>query len=269
MGQARSGAAGAAEGRSWWSKLRSADHLPLAVVLALLVLLAVLAGRGSGAGVRWTALSLLGALAGSILAGGGTRALLDPFSNGWATWSLWGSSLGLAAVALLGLRRVGPTEPASPAPMGWGRALGLACWYTVAGGARLGILLAPVLRIAARGTAAPDELTSMVQGAVGAPALALLAVPIVLFGPIGEELAFRGLLQPALARRWGRGVAIAVTAILFAALHWHYGFKLPQVLFLGAVLGWARVASGGLRAPILLHMLVNGASLLFLWRGGG
>lgn len=240
---------------------------PFTAVLALLGVLAVFT-RGARAGLGWTAASLVGGLGGSFLAASGACALVGRASGANEVLTLWGSSLGLGAVAALGLRRVRTGDPAAPAAMRWTSALGLACWYTLTGGARLGILLAAVFRATADGAVPADEMASLVQGVAGTHWLALLAVPVVVLAPVGEELAFRGLLQPALARRWGQGAAIAVSAILFAALHWHYGMKLPLVVFLGAVLGWARAASGGLRAPILLHMIMNGLSLLVLSRGG-
>ena len=50
--------------------------------------------------------------------------------------------------------------------------------------------------------------------------------------------------------------------MLFASLHWTYGPKLPIVVFTAVVLGWARIASDGLRARITLHMLVNAVGFL-------
>jgi membrane protease YdiL (CAAX protease family) len=91
--------------------------------------------------------------------------------------------------------------------------------------------------------------------------LLLLGASVVLLAPVAEELAFRGLLQPALGRGIGSAGAIAATSLLFAAAHWYYGPKLPLIALVGAVLGWARVASGGLRAPIALHALVNAVNL--------
>jgi len=45
--------------------------------------------------------------------------------------------------------------------------------------------------------------------------------------------------------------------VLFGAAHWYYGMRIPLVVLVGAVLGWARLTSGGLRAPIVLHVAVN------------
>ena len=55
---------------------------------------------------------------------------------------------------------------------------------------------------------------------------------------IFEELSFRGVLQPLLIRATGSAFwGIALTAIVFSAIHFQfYGF-LPRVL-LGALFGW-------------------------------
>jgi membrane protease YdiL (CAAX protease family) len=58
-----------------------------------------------------------------------------------------------------------------------------------------------------------------------------------------------------------------VSAGVFASLHLFYGVFTGSILFLGLLLGWARVASGGLRAPILLHMTINGTAMLLLALG--
>jgi membrane protease YdiL (CAAX protease family) len=88
-----------------------------------------------------------------------------------------------------------------------------------------------------------------------------VALPVVLFAPVGEEWAFRGLLQPALSTWLRPAAAVALTAVLFASMHWYYGLKLPLLVLVAAILGWARVVTGGLRAPIALHMLVNAVSV--------
>ena len=61
-----------------------------------------------------------------------------------------------------------------------------------------------------------------------------------------------------MAKRKGEATAVAVSTGLFALAHWDYGPAMLQVLVYGAVLGWARIRSGGLMVPILLHVLING-----------
>ena len=64
----------------------------------------------------------------------------------------------------------------------------------------------------------------------------------------------------------GRVAALCVSAGIFASLHLFYGVLTGWIFFLGLLLGWARLASGGLRAPILLHVTINSTALLMLVR---
>lgn len=88
---------------------------------------------------------------------------------------------------------------------------------------------------------------------------------IGLLAGLGEELFFRGVLQPKLHRytgsyHWG----IWLTAAIFSAIHMQfYGF-LPR-LFLGAVFGYLYVYSGSLVYPILAHILNNSITLLLVY----
>jgi membrane protease YdiL (CAAX protease family) len=61
--------------------------------------------------------------------------------------------------------------------------------------------------------------------------------------------------------------AVFAGAILFAAVHPTWPQSIP-LFVLGMGLGYLRVWSGSLVAPILVHALFNGTStVLFLWWG--
>ena len=92
-----------------------------------------------------------------------------------------------------------------------------------------------------------------------------LIVNVLLIGlsaALGEELFFRGLLQPFFQRKTGnKHVAVWVTAILFSAIHLQfYGF-IPRML-LGALFGYLLVWSGSLWLPILAHFVNNAGAVL-------
>lgn len=82
---------------------------------------------------------------------------------------------------------------------------------------------------------------------------------------IGEELFFRGLIQPKFqgyfkSAHWG----IWITAIVFSAIHFQfYGF-LPRV-FLGALFGYMYHYSGSLFYPVLAHILNNTVTVLMVY----
>ncbi len=107
----------------------------------------------------------------------------------------------------------------------------------------------------------------------GAPPLFLLQV-IVLY-PLAEELLFRGVLQPALARRlggrrWGPvSLANLLTTALFCLAHGVLRsaataalVALPSLLF-----GHLRERYGGIGAPVALHIFYNAGFYLLFWSG--
>jgi membrane protease YdiL (CAAX protease family) len=82
---------------------------------------------------------------------------------------------------------------------------------------------------------------------------------------IGEELVFRGLLQPQLHRATGNAhIAIWISAFLFSAIHMQFFGFIPRVL-LGALFGYLYLWSGNLLIPMFAHFLNNGFSLLMLY----
>lgn len=94
----------------------------------------------------------------------------------------------------------------------------------------------------------------------------LLAFFIIAVIPaVGEELFFRGLLQPLLGKKIGNmHVAIWLTALIFSAFHFQFYGLVPR-LFLGAVFGYLYFWSGNLWMPVLGHFINNGLSLLMLF----
>ena len=85
---------------------------------------------------------------------------------------------------------------------------------------------------------------------------------------IFEELSFRGVLQPLLIRATGSAFwGIALTAIVFSAIHFpFYGF-LPRVL-LGALFGWLAHRSGSLIPGMAAHFANNALAAVTLWVTG-
>ena len=65
---------------------------------------------------------------------------------------------------------------------------------------------------------------------------------------------------------WGSVASLLVSSLLFALFHPHYGLFMPIVLLYGGVFAWARLRTGRLVVPVLLHTLVNGlvTTIIFL-----
>jgi membrane protease YdiL (CAAX protease family) len=93
----------------------------------------------------------------------------------------------------------------------------------------------------------------------------------LVLAPIGEELLFRGIIQSGLQKllpaRWGslyhRWAAVALASALFAFLHLETPHFVPTLFAFGCLLGFLYERTGSLLAPILVHMLFNGRSLLW------
>lgn len=80
---------------------------------------------------------------------------------------------------------------------------------------------------------------------------------LTLFQCAGEEIYFRGWVQPMLARGWGVWPGLVVTSLLFAALHVFAGVRAPlsllNVFLAGGLFGLLAVRTGGLMAPVAAH----------------
>ena len=95
--------------------------------------------------------------------------------------------------------------------------------------------------------------------------LAAALVAVGLMPAIAEELLCRGLVQRSLLERFGPGVAIAGSSLLFAALHGevtHALLAAPLGVHLGIIAWWG----GSTRPAMLCHALNNvGAVCLGVW----
>lgn len=95
-----------------------------------------------------------------------------------------------------------------------------------------------------------------------------LGALLIAFQAFGEELFFRGWLQPVLATRLGPWIGILVTAGLFAVAH-AIGHPLSFIALLndglaGMVFGLLAFRSGGLLAPFAAHFGWNWAEQCLL-----
>ena len=146
--------------------------------------------------------------------------------------------------------RTGPAPPAAGARRFW--------W----GCALAALPVAFVVAAAGYPMATPDPLRD----------LAMLA-----FGSVLEEIVFRGLLQPALARaferrRWPAGgspltLANVATSVLFAAFHlWRHPLAVALGVFpVSLIYGRARELSGHWWPAALLHIGFNVALYAASW----
>jgi membrane protease YdiL (CAAX protease family) len=94
--------------------------------------------------------------------------------------------------------------------------------------------------------------------------LPLFLFSILVVAPVLEEVVFRGFLFAGLRRsRLGNVGAILVASLVWASVHVQYEwFYVGQVFALGLLLGAARLRTGSLIPPILMHALFSGVATL-------
>jgi membrane protease YdiL (CAAX protease family) len=94
--------------------------------------------------------------------------------------------------------------------------------------------------------------------------LGLAAVAIA--AGVGEELLFRGALQPLAERWWGPAAGLAAVSLLFGVVHAVSPAYFFFATIVGLYLGWLAAWFDDLIAPIAVHAAYDFAALLVLRR---
>ncbi len=193
-------------------------------------------------------------------------ALLDALG---ATASLGvGMAIGLGLSGTLATRGVPPPAPERIGLRGFSPRLLLPLLLLVP----LALLVSEADNVVR--TWLPAESAADPSGApAGDAALLALEAAIVMVGlaPVVEEFFFRGVLQQGLVAAAGSARGVLSTAALYAI---HHGLLIAAPagpvsaivgsFATGAVLGYARLVSGSLLAPITVSMLLSASGLLGL-----
>jgi membrane protease YdiL (CAAX protease family) len=115
--------------------------------------------------------------------------------------------------------------------------------------------------------AAAQEIFASGPGARGswagrydATQIAVRIAAIGLIYPIVEEYFFRGVFLGVIRRRFGSAAAVLIPAIIFGIIHTQYDWPV-WIVADGILFGAARVATGSVYVPMLLHILGNGYAL--------
>jgi membrane protease YdiL (CAAX protease family) len=84
---------------------------------------------------------------------------------------------------------------------------------------------------------------------------------LTVFQSYGEELFFRGWLQPILATEWGLLVGLGVSSVLFALAHWVTqdvgALAVFNIGLAGLMFGLMALRTGGLATPFAAHATWN------------
>ena len=86
------------------------------------------------------------------------------------------------------------------------------------------------------------------------------------FAGIGEELFFRGLLQPLLIGWLGVVAGLCLASLVFGVLHAVTPAYAVVATLVGAYLGWLALATGNLLGPMIAHSLYDFVALVYLIR---
>ena len=137
-----------------------------------------------------------------------------------------------------------------------------------AGFLALAVLMVMVVALFSGWVLRPDQspqrdLQELLRGLSGWGPSLVMFLTVAGLAPFFEELLFRGFLLPVLARRQPMAAALAVSALVFGAIHLQPA-GLPILSTLGLVLGLAMRHSGSLRTPILVHACWNGGLFLLI-----
>jgi uncharacterized protein len=102
---------------------------------------------------------------------------------------------------------------------------------------------------------------------------AIMSVLSITLAPFMEELFFRGLLYPVLARRFGVAASIFLTGAAFGILHGaqlKYSWAVLIIFIVGVVLTAVRAYTKSVGASFLVHAAYNGtlSALLFVATDG-
>lgn len=113
-----------------------------------------------------------------------------------------------------------------------------------------------------------QDVTRIIFGASGRGMRMYFVLLAVVIAPVVEEMLFRGMLLPAIARITGVRTALVVVALLFSLVH---GLYMPAgIIFfiLSIAFSLAYIYRGSLVTPVVMHALFNGMTMVVLLRVG-
>lgn len=130
----------------------------------------------------------------------------------------------------------------------------------------LGVALTTLIELLGREVPPVQETVQEAVRSSGSTSL-VVALGVVVLGPVGEELLYRGVLYQALARHVSGWPAIGLTGLAFGLTHFE-----PLVVVLtfplGMLLAWLVRRHGTLVVPIAAHMAFNLIGFAIIRFGG-
>ena len=129
------------------------------------------------------------------------------------------------------------------------------------------LLTSLIMNLIIKNQAGSNPLLEIVLNNNNYFAFILLFVTTTLIAPFFEEIIFRGVLLPVLARDYGRTIGILISSFVFALAHLSLN-EFPPLFVLGIGLAVTRLISGRLSSSVAMHSFWNGLTFvnLFLLR---
>ncbi|MEW6153828.1 MAG: type II CAAX endopeptidase family protein [Actinomycetota bacterium] len=162
---------------------------------------------------------------------------------------------GIVYFAFVALWAMGRSAELGVKPVvGRNKALVGAAEGFIVGGATALLLVAVVRVVAGRPLLDPTTTYLAAEGSIVALLIGIVA--IVVAAPVVEELVFRGFLAEVFVQRWGRKLAVVVSAVAFSLAHLRLGqFWYYALMGVGFALVYFR---RGLIGSIAAHATFNG-----------
>lgn len=108
-----------------------------------------------------------------------------------------------------------------------------------------------------------EEPAKELTGKASGLGVVLLIVVVAIGAPIVEELFYRGMVQRAFKARVNDTLAMVVTAVMFALVHFQ-ALQLPGLILFGLVAGYLANRYARLGPAIFAHIGFNGAAVVML-----
>lgn len=110
-----------------------------------------------------------------------------------------------------------------------------------------------------------------VDNAVGAISSDVLELPFIaafflmaVWGPVCEEFCFRGVIYRGLLKSGNAVGAVLVSSLFFGLIHMNFN-QAPYAFVLGIAMALVMEAAGTFWAPVLVHVVFNGVSVVQMY----
>ena len=126
------------------------------------------------------------------------------------------------------------------------------------------LLTSLIMNLFVKNPAGSNPLLEIVLNNDNYFAFILLFITTTIIAPLFEEIIFRGVLLPVLARNYGKIIGIFISSFVFALAHLSLN-EFPPLFILGIGLAATRLISGRLSSSVIMHSLWNGLTFLNLF----